>query len=549
MFEDWLNEIWEDVVGKKLHWLKQVACGEFEDNRPIDVMVADALACCLPGVVLVASARDVVAITLRLIKHPEKREEVMEWILLIACTIPLILPVIGAAVGFLADGVGSVVGFLGGTELGATLRVVCLLLVRTTAKQLAPIIEVLSRFLKGDIVKILRGIKFAVYEAAMIKYLEQFGNGIINICKRVRLRLLELPGIDLVKATIKRLEQFEAGYYQFQKDAIKNIPKALNELDARLAKVLEETLAIDSHAASAGVHAPLPVPHTPPKQVVHASPGNPLHQLADDAAHAKPKPIGPAGAPHVEPVTPKVEPKPEVKPKAKAKPKTKAEIKTKADPVSRPQPETANVHESKAGKTAAMLDKERITQLSKEADAAKKSGNEALATAKIEEARSVLRPYLPKPGESDWSQVIDRLDVSSPPDKAYFWSGSREGAHLKAEELADSVGGVRLESTAGGRIVDGWSEVNDLPWNADKGGTPPFSGELWGNLSGKYASGASGEVNTIQSAASYARGGGPTWLKDELPVLNKSLANETVSKINVWQLDPDGSLTLVNVLE
>lgn len=448
MFEDWLNEIWEDVVGKKLHWLKQVVCGEFEDNRPIDVIVADALTCCVPGVVLVASARDLVAITVRLIKHPEKREEVMEWILLIACTIPLILPIAGAAVGFLANGVGSVVGFIGGTELGATLRVVCLLLVRTTAKQLAPIIEVLSRFLKGDIVKLLRNIKFAVYETAMIKYLEQFGNGIINICKKVRLRLLEFPAIDMVKATIKRLEQFEAGYYQFQKDAIKNIPKALNELDARLAKVLEEALALDSHAASAGVHAPLPMPHTPPKQVVHASPGNPLHQLADDASHAKPKPVGPAGAPHVEPVKPKVEPKAEVKPKPKAKPKTKAEIKPKADPVSKPQPETANVHESKAGKTAAMLDKERITQLSKEADAAKKGGNEALAAAKIEEARAILRPHLPARGVDDphaWDGVIERLDVSSPKNGAVFWSGNPDAA----KAYAFKIDGVSLETTSG----------------------------------------------------------------------------------------------------
>ena len=68
-----------------------------------------------------------------------------------------------------------------------------------------------------------------------------------------------------------------------------------------------------------------------------------------------------------------------------------------------------------------MADKARITQLSEEASAARRAGNEALAAAKIEEARSILRPHLPKHPNDSWDEVIKRLDVSSPKDGTVFF--------------------------------------------------------------------------------------------------------------------------------
>ena len=85
-----LDAAWGQIVGG-MDWLKSVFFGEFSDNRPLSAVVADMLVSFLPGVVIVTSARDAVAVVLRLASHPEKREDLMEWLLLSACLI-VILP-------------------------------------------------------------------------------------------------------------------------------------------------------------------------------------------------------------------------------------------------------------------------------------------------------------------------------------------------------------------------------------------------------------------------------------------------------------------------
>ena len=81
-----LEDAWDQVVGG-MDWLKSVFFGEFSDHRPLSAVVADMLVSFIPGVVIVTSARDAVAVILRLANHPEKREELMEWVLLSACLI------------------------------------------------------------------------------------------------------------------------------------------------------------------------------------------------------------------------------------------------------------------------------------------------------------------------------------------------------------------------------------------------------------------------------------------------------------------------------
>lgn len=144
------------------------------------------------------------------------------------------------------------------------------------------------------------------------------------------------------------------------------------------------------------------------------------------------------------------------------------------------------------GKTSAEEDREKITKLSMEADQATKSGDQVLANKKIEEARDILRPYLPKAPTDTWDSVIERLDVSSPRDGAVFWSGSPD----KAKEYANQIGGVTLETTPGGRIIDNWNTGH--PWN-EESGNPPWSKDLWGGISEKYADQISGKVNVVQT--------------------------------------------------
>jgi hypothetical protein len=90
-----------------MDWLKSVLLGEFADHRPLSGVVADMLVSFIRRVVIVTSARDAVAVILRLANHPEKREELMESVLLSVCLIVIASPLAMAAGGTVAAGVSA----------------------------------------------------------------------------------------------------------------------------------------------------------------------------------------------------------------------------------------------------------------------------------------------------------------------------------------------------------------------------------------------------------------------------------------------------------
>jgi hypothetical protein len=479
-----LDDAWDDVVGG-MNWLKSVILGEFADHRPLSAVVADMLVSFVPGVVIVTSARDAVAVTLRLANDPAKREELMEWVLLCACLITIALPLAMAAGGAAAAGVGAVIGGIAGTELGAALRAVMLMLIKEASK-LVDMVRFLQKFIKGDILKFLRAVKFATYEKALVQALSKVCGKLVEMVKSLRVHLESLRYFDTVKTTIAKLAEWEHKFYAVQHAALAKIPLAMAELDARLAKVLAQTAPKEVHTVAAGVAADKGAATLPARQAVMDTPGKVLAKGDDSAAGVAAKTAGRKAAP-----------------KAKPKRPTTTPPKPQPDPVKPPDGGTGTKIQD-AADAAVTADRARITRLSEEAREALESGDKALADKKIEECRSILRPYLPKnPGDS-WDGVISRLDVSSPKDGAVFWSGTAYQAKATgqadaAREFAKKIGGVTLETTPGGRVIDGWDEVNrGYPWNKDDG-PGPWSSDLWKGVSKKYAQGAVGDINVIQT--------------------------------------------------
>ncbi|WP_443112900.1 hypothetical protein [Herbaspirillum seropedicae] len=540
-----LDDAWSSVVGG-MDWLKSVLFGEFADNRPLSAVVADMLVSFVPGVVIVTSARDAVAVILRMASHPEKREDIMEWVLLSACLIVIALPLAMAAGGAAAAGVGAIVGGLAGSELGAALRSVMLLLIKEASK-LVELVRFLQKFIKGDVMKFLRAVKFAPYEKALMAALRKFSGKLLSMVKSLRVHLESLSYFNVVKHRIAILAEWERKFYAVQQEALNKIPKALAELDARLAKVLAEAAPQEAHTASAGVQASKAAPPKPPTQRVRDTPGQVLPKETPAAA----PPAAPAAKSEALPARPGTKPagKPAAKPAAKTAPKAadgaggKPPLKDKPDPVDPAKP-GPNGKKQAVVDAAAAADRARITQLSNEADAAAKAGDQALAAAKLEEARSILRPYLPKnPGDS-WDEVVKRLDVSSPKDGAVFWSGtsgqaSKLGQVDAARAYAEKIGGVTLETTPGGRIIDGWDDVNKAyPWNASGGQPGPYASGLWGSVSEKYANGASGVVNVVQTPEKLWDAG-TVWHNSEKPLLmdlKKTTGQITDIKMHVVDL-------------
>ena len=509
-----LEEGWNHVVGG-MEWLQSVIYGEFSDHRSLSAVVADMLLSFVPGVVIVTSARDAVAVILRLATHPEKREELMEWVLLCACMIVIALPIALAAGGAAAAGVGAVVGGIAGSELGAALRAVMLMLIKEASK-LVEVVQFLQKFINGDVLKFLRAVKFVKYEKALLQAFSKILGKLVDIVKSLRLHLESLRYFDSVKATVAKLVEWEKKFYNVQQDAIRQIPKALAELDARLGKVLAETAPKEQHTVIAGVCVDKITTPSPAIQRVQDVPGKILERVKNDSTSI--------GRPVRKEKTPTISSR--AKPKAPPKQNLNRSERLADGPNSKKQA---------ASDAALVAEREKITQLSNEARDAEKNGNELVARAKIEEARTILRPYLPKHPNDSWEAIIERLDVSSPKNGAVFWSGDPKAA----QKFANEMNGVTLETTPGGRVIDGWDEVNKgYTWD-ERFGTGPYAKDLWSGASGKYAEGATGHINTVQTPEKLWDEG-TLWQNDEKIIIQDKLQTGEVTGITMHTLNNSG---------
>lgn len=523
-----LDDAWDQVLGG-MDWLKSVFLGEFADDRPLSAVVADMLVSFVPGVVIVTGARDAVAVILRLANHPEKRDDLMEWVLLSACLIVIALPLALAASGVAAAGVGAIVGGIAGSELGAALRAVMLMLIKE-AQRLVELVHFLQNFIKGDILKFLRAVKFVQYQKPLVQAMAKITSKLVTMVRALRKHMESLVYFDSVKETIAKLTAWEMKFYGVQQDALKYLPKALAELDARLATVLAQTAPKEVHRVSTGVQADKVTAVLPSPQRIRDTPGK-----AMPAAKARPPVATPhpsKGAAQVLAEAPKLKLKPKTLPEATPK----EPLRDMPDPV-KPHNPGPNTKKQAVVDAAVTADRARIAQLSEEARIAGQNRDAALRAAKIEDARAILRPHLPKGPNDSWDEVVKRLDVSSPKDGAVFWSGDPK----VAQRYAESIGGVTLETTAGGRIIDEWDEVNKgynwAQWN----GPPPHGRRLWGEVSKKYVQGASGHIHGVTTTGKLWDEG-TLWHNVEKTVAQDNLLTGKITEMSFHELTETGKL-------
>lgn len=139
----------------------------------------------------------------------------------------------------------------------------------------------------------------------------------------------------------------------------------------------------------------------------------------------------------------------------------------------------------------------------------------------LEGARNILKPHV---DEGNVPGIKDRLEVGGvPKDKGFLWSGNKEAA----AEIAAERGGLTLEGTKGGKVIDNWEYLNEkLPW--DQGGK-----ELWGGVSENYTRQLEGKVTVLQTAEKASRGGGDIYKTYELPELIRGQRTGRISEYNV----------------
>ncbi|WP_321889176.1 hypothetical protein [Paraburkholderia bannensis] len=272
-----LRDVWDEAVGA-YDWLESLTLGEFAEDRPTSVIVADMLvAMTVPGAVIVTSARDLAAVCLRLGRRYEgastdeqnaAHPEWQEWVILIASALGVFGPVICAAVG-------SLVGAMVGDEAAAVIRTVCLLLIDKGGEVLEKAVGFLARFTKGNIVKLLEKIHFAAYGDMLVKKLKEFLQGMQALIVKAQGLLSRVEYIERARTMLGALKRMEKQFYAVQVACTKEIPLALAKLDEALQKLLKDTLPPTYHPAYAGVPAPLPKVATLEKVRVSSGIGEP----------------------------------------------------------------------------------------------------------------------------------------------------------------------------------------------------------------------------------------------------------------------------------
>lgn len=256
---EWAQKV-IDGAGDTALWLRGVILGEWEDHRSISQMVTDALAGFVPGVGSIITLRDLLAVIVRLAKYPEKRQEVEEWILLIAMLLPLIVTALGALVA----GIGA----LAGAELGAFLRALTLMLVKEGGVALKILVEFFQHHGYGDVVAALKKVKFASYKKQLVDSLLQQIDRLVKLIEALKTRLASLaqlpawiPGHQALNQALHNADVWIARLKELKRAAHDMIPQSLIELDRRLAALLAGDIKAATqatHQVTAGVPAPKP---------------------------------------------------------------------------------------------------------------------------------------------------------------------------------------------------------------------------------------------------------------------------------------------------
>lgn len=150
---------------------------------------------------------------------------------------------------------------------------------------------------------------------------------------------------------------------------------------------------------------------------------------------------------------------------------------------------------------------------------------ERLAARAVLESCWPKRDALCKGTAEDWAPLVARLDVASPKDLAVFWSGDKDAAI----DIAAGQGGVALESTPGGTLIDDWNKDDPskaLPWNQDSKEPPPYLRDLWALASASYAESAQGKITIVQTPDRHPDGGMMWRLVEERILRNKARRGE-----------------------
>ena len=215
----------QSTVSQVGSWIWGTIEGGFNEQQSISQIIVDAIIGMIPLVGDVTAVRDLVAVILRLVEHPEKRQDKLEWLTLVLLLFALI-PVFGGVI----KGVGRLV-LKAGEEVGKHAEIV------------RDIIQLLNRLGEGDAVKFFRALDFEKYTAELAgqwrKLTQRLDDVIGGVLRRARFVIPD--------GMVKRLEQLQTGIRDLKQIGERMIPDSLKELNQRLKTLQKHVYEGDWH--------------------------------------------------------------------------------------------------------------------------------------------------------------------------------------------------------------------------------------------------------------------------------------------------------------
>lgn len=198
-----------------LDWMWGTVQGSFNDKMDLSQIITDAVIGMIPVVGDVTAARDLIAISLGLVGDEKKREDKMQWMLLVIFVFALI-PVFGGVV----KGVGRLA--LNLTED-----------VAKNAKVLEEVMAFLNRVGHGNAVKWLHDLNVLAHESEVMKSFNGLMDTLIKTPERIKAKL----GAVLPDALLARLDGWRQGFLKVKDAGAKMIPEGIKELHAKLQRL------------------------------------------------------------------------------------------------------------------------------------------------------------------------------------------------------------------------------------------------------------------------------------------------------------------------
>jgi hypothetical protein len=209
----WTLEDFQSTSLEVGQWCWGTLEGAFNEKQTISQVIVDAVIGMIPLLGDVTAVRDLLAVAIGISAEPKKREEVMQWVLLVILLFALI-PVVGGVI----KGVGRLALRLTGD-------------VAKDAELLAEVIRFLNRMGHGDAQKWLKALDIGKYQSELLSKCKDF---CATVQLAIRRSLDARIGQLLPEVWRAKLESLRGGFHALHDRADQKIPEAVKELNAKL---------------------------------------------------------------------------------------------------------------------------------------------------------------------------------------------------------------------------------------------------------------------------------------------------------------------------